>query len=55
VASPAQVALAWVMSRPAVAAPLASATSLSQLDEIMGSARLTLTPEQVKRLDTASA
>jgi len=54
-ASPAQVALAWVMSRSAVAAPLASATSLTQLDEIMGSARLTLTPEQVKRLDEASA
>jgi aryl-alcohol dehydrogenase-like predicted oxidoreductase len=55
VSSPAQVALAWVMSRPAVTAPLASATSLAQLDDIMGSARLTLTPEQIKRLDDASA
>lgn len=55
VASPAQVALAWVMARPGVTAPLASATSLSQLDEIMGSARLTLTPEQIRRLDEASA
>ena len=54
-ASPAQVALAWVMSRPAVTAPLASATSLAQLEDIMGSARLTLTPEQIKRLDEASA
>ena len=54
-ASPAQVALAWVMSRPAVTAPLASATSLPQLEDIMGSARLTLTPEQIKRLDQASA
>ena len=54
-ASPAQVALAWVMSRPAVTAPLASATSLTQLEDIMGSARLTLTPEQIKRLDQASA
>ncbi|HYG27815.1 MAG TPA: aldo/keto reductase [Caulobacteraceae bacterium] len=55
VASPAQVALAWVMSRPGVTAPLASATSLSQLDEILGAARLILTPEQVDKLDAASA
>ena len=55
VASPAQVALAWVMARPGVTAPLASATTVAQLDEIMGAAQLTLTPEQIARLDEASA
>ena len=54
-ATPAQVALAWVMARPAVAAPIASATSLEQLDELMGAARLALDPAHIARLDAASA
>jgi len=54
-ATPAQVALAWLISRPAVAAPIASATSVSQLEEIMGAARLTLSPEAISKLTTASA
>jgi aryl-alcohol dehydrogenase-like predicted oxidoreductase len=54
-ATPAQVALAWVMARPSVTAPIASATSIAQLDEIMAAARLTLGPEQMARLDKASA
>ncbi|MFZ5668750.1 MAG: aldo/keto reductase [Pseudomonadota bacterium] len=54
-ASPAQVALAWVMARPAVAAPIASATSLAQLEDLMGAARLSLDPAHIARLDTASA
>jgi aryl-alcohol dehydrogenase-like predicted oxidoreductase len=41
-ASPAQVALAWIMAHPAITAPLASATSVEQLNELMGAARLTL-------------
>jgi aryl-alcohol dehydrogenase-like predicted oxidoreductase len=53
-ATPAQVALAWVMARPAVAAPIASATSLDQLEELMGAARLTLDAGQMARLDAAS-
>ena len=53
-ATPAQVALAWVMARPAVAAPIASATSLEQLHELMGAARLTLDAGQMSRLDAAS-
>ncbi len=53
-ATPAQVALAWVMARPAVAAPIASATSLDQLEELMGAARLTLNAGQMARLDAAS-
>jgi aryl-alcohol dehydrogenase-like predicted oxidoreductase len=43
------------MARPSVTAPIASATSLAQLDEIMGAARLVLGPEQMARLDKASA
>ena len=53
-ATPAQVALAWVMARPAVAAPIASATSLDQLNELMGAARLSLDPAHIARLDAAS-
>src|SRR5262245_46426447 len=41
-ATPAQVALAWLMSRPAVVAPIASATSVEQVEDIMAATRLTL-------------
>ena len=52
-ATPAQVALAWLMLR--VTAPIASATSVVQLEELMFAARLELPAAQVWRLDTASA
>ncbi len=51
----AQVALAWVMAQPGLTGPIASATSLEQLDELMGSARLALTAEDLALLDKASA
>lgn len=54
-ASPAQIALAWIMARPGITAPIASATSTAQLDELLGAVRLTLSPEAVARLDAASA
>jgi len=38
--TPAQVALAWLIARPSITATIASATSLAQLDEIMGATRL---------------
>ncbi|MDP3223027.1 MAG: aldo/keto reductase, partial [Rubrivivax sp.] len=38
-ATPAQVALAWQMAQPGITAPIASATGLSQLEELMGAAR----------------
>ena len=50
-----QVALAWLMTRPAVVAPIASATSLAQLDDILASTRLTLDAEALRELDRASA
>jgi aryl-alcohol dehydrogenase-like predicted oxidoreductase len=54
-ASPAQVALAWIIARPGITAPIASATSVAQLDELLGAARLTLSQGAIARLDTASA
>lgn len=54
-ATPAQVALAWVMAKPAIAAPIASATSVAQLTELMGALRLNLSAEDVAALDAASA
>ena len=53
-ATPAQVALAWLMARPSITAPIASATSIEQLDELIGAARLRLAPDQVQRLNDAS-
>ncbi|MCJ2062530.1 aldo/keto reductase [Methylobacterium sp. J-088] len=54
-ASPAQVALAWIIARPGITAPIASATTVAQLDELLGAAGLTLSAESVARLDAASA
>jgi aryl-alcohol dehydrogenase-like predicted oxidoreductase len=51
----AQVALAWVMAKPAIAAPIASATSVTQVTELMGALTLALTPEDIALLDQASA
>lgn len=49
-ATPAQVALAWLIAQPGVVAPIASATNLDQLNEIMGCTDLTLTDEQLDLL-----
>jgi aryl-alcohol dehydrogenase-like predicted oxidoreductase len=54
-ASIAQVALAWLFSKPELTAPIASATSLPQLEELLGAVRLELSPADVARLDAASA
>jgi aryl-alcohol dehydrogenase-like predicted oxidoreductase len=53
-ASPAQVSLAWSMAQPAIAAPIVSATSVAQLEEVMGAARLRLDREALAELDGAS-
>jgi len=52
-ATPAQVALAWLMTK--VTAPIASATSVKQLADIAGAARLTLDDGDIAKLETASA
>jgi aryl-alcohol dehydrogenase-like predicted oxidoreductase len=54
-ATPSQVALAWQMARPGLTAPIASATSVAQLQELMGAARLVLPAAALARLDAASA
>jgi len=52
-ATPAQVALAWLMAQPGITAPIASATSVAQLGELMGAARLRLDPESLRLLDAS--
>ncbi|HJV84237.1 MAG TPA: aldo/keto reductase [Noviherbaspirillum sp.] len=54
-ATPAQVALAWLMARPAITAPIASATSIQQLDELIGATRLKLDQTAIDQLTQASA
>ena len=53
--SQAQVSLAWLMAKPTVAAPIASATSAAQLAEIMKAATIKLDATAVEQLDKASA
>lgn len=50
-----QVAVAWLAARPAVAAPIASATSVQQLEELLAAARLKLDADAIKALDEAGA
>ena len=52
---PAPVALAWLMAKPTVTAPIASATTPDQVSELVAATRLTLSPDQVRRLDEAGA
>ncbi len=52
-ATMAQVALAWVMARDSITAPIASATSLDQLRDIMGAANLSLSEEEIRTLTDA--
>jgi aryl-alcohol dehydrogenase-like predicted oxidoreductase len=54
-ATPAQVALAWVMAQPAISAAIASATTVEQLDELAKSAALVLSPDELRKLGDASA
>ncbi len=53
-ATPAQAALAWLAAQPGVTAPIASARTLEQLDELIGAMELELTPAQLAALDAAS-
>ena len=54
-ATPAQVALAWIASRPGMTGPIASATTPAQLEEIIGGIDLKLDDEAISTLDKASA
>ena len=54
-ATPAQAALAWLIHRPSVTAPIASATSIAQLDELIAAVHLHLDADAIRVLDHASA
>jgi len=54
-ATPVQVALAWLIARPGITAPIVSATSVKQLQEILAAVRFQLTVEDIAQLDQASA
>jgi aryl-alcohol dehydrogenase-like predicted oxidoreductase len=54
-ATPAKVALAWLIDRPGITAPIASATNLSQLKELMEAPKLKLSPASKEILNQASA
>jgi aryl-alcohol dehydrogenase-like predicted oxidoreductase len=52
--SPATVAIAWLMSRPFITAPIASATSLAQMESLLAASRLHLSPASIDILNRAS-
>jgi aryl-alcohol dehydrogenase-like predicted oxidoreductase len=49
-----QIALAWLLARPSVTAPIASATNLDQLAEMIGATALKIDPDAIATLDAAS-
>jgi len=51
--TPAQVAIAWLMAKPSITAPIASATSLEQLRDLVAATRVKLTAEELGRLEAA--
>ncbi|MEW1707427.1 aldo/keto reductase [Microbacterium sp. NPDC089190] len=53
-ASIASTALAWLRAQPTVAAPIASASKVSQVADLLASASLELTPDEISRLTDAS-
>lgn len=54
-ATPARIALAWLMAQPTITAPIASATSLAQLHELVAATQVRLTDADLHELDAASA
>ena len=53
--TPAAVALAWLIARPSVTAPIASATSLEQMKDLVAATNLTLDAAAIELLNQASA
>ena len=53
-ATPGQVAIAWLIARPSVTAPIASATSVDQLQDLLKAAMLQLKPKEIEALNQAS-
>ena len=52
---PGVVAIAWLLTRPGITSPIASATSLAQLADLVAATQLRLTPADITALDAASA
>ncbi len=48
------VALAWIAAQPGIAAPIASATSVAQVEDLLGATRLVLSADDLSTLDAAS-
>jgi 1-deoxyxylulose-5-phosphate synthase len=48
---PAQVALAWLLHKPGVTAPIVGATKLDYLDDALAATELTLSPGEIARLE----
>jgi len=53
--NPAAVALAWLIARPSISAPIASATKVEQLKDFVAGAALKLSKEEIAKLDEAGA
>jgi aryl-alcohol dehydrogenase-like predicted oxidoreductase len=53
--TPARVALAWLLAQPGITAPIASATSVGQVTELLEATELRLTAEDVETLEQAQA
>jgi aryl-alcohol dehydrogenase-like predicted oxidoreductase len=53
--TPARVSLAWLIARPSITAPIASATSLEQLDDLIAATQLELNGAAIEKLNQASA
>ena len=53
--NPARVALAWLMARPSITAPIASATNLKQMEDLIGSVELKLDAHSIDILNKASS
>jgi len=53
--TPAKVSLAWLIARPSITAPIASATSLEQLNDLIDAASLQLDQSSIQQLNQASA
>ncbi|HEX2942550.1 MAG TPA: aldo/keto reductase [Rhodopila sp.] len=53
-AKPGQIAIAWLIARPSVTAPIASATNLTQLAELVEAAEIDLDADSIAKIDAAS-
>ncbi len=53
--TPARVSIAWLIARPSITAPIASATSLEQLNDLIEATRLELDQASIELLNQASA